>query len=338
VFFFVGPPGHGKSEFGEAIGRHVAPANFVRINCGNISDGKWGLFGSDPGYVGSGQSTDLSAFIRNHDGRFGVCVLEEFEKLGPDAREGLLHPFESGEWSNKQFGGSRPSDCSKILFILTSNLINVEITRKLEQENLPQKFAQEKDQSKKDGLRQDIVSLVTDMVKSELKKQKPVEFVRRIHVIPFITHSKLELHVIALQEQDRMRSRYALPPEGSRLVGSILLHFMENFTEHVIEDYDPLQGASSLKSPVGDSVDSIILSYAKQEKPPSDAWIFIGKYGGAARFSFSRPEPSEMGNKNSSHDSEMADIHPDSNSSNENPFPGWKPNSDSYFDCDPDAY
>eukprot|EP01124_Arcella_intermedia_P024268 TRINITY_DN4042_c0_g2_i1.p1 TRINITY_DN4042_c0_g2~~TRINITY_DN4042_c0_g2_i1.p1 ORF type:complete len:660 (+),score=171.38 TRINITY_DN4042_c0_g2_i1:216-1982(+) len=288
VLFLVGPPGHGKSEIGKSIGSHLSPADLVTINCASISDGKWGLFGAEAGYVGSGQSTDISAFIKKHDGRFGVCVLEEFEKLGQDAREALLHPFESGEWANKDFGGSKPSDCSQIIFIITSNLINEEITEKLMAENLIQLFAEAEDQETRRSIRNDILELVEGMVKTELKKKKPIEFARRVSVIPFVTLSQNEQRIIALNEENRMTNRYYKPPDEHRQVGNIYMKFSQGFTKKVIEDYDPLQGASSLKSPVQDQVDKILLEVQKRQPAPTVVYFYIGKYGG---FQFSFEEP-----------------------------------------------
>jgi len=118
----------------------VWPDNMVRVNCGTIVDGKWGLFGADAGYVGSHQKNEIAEFMQRHDNKFGVCILEEFEKIpGKDAKEALLHPFESGEWAIKGGITSKPANCSKIIFFLTSNLINKQITDKLISEGLVEK-------------------------------------------------------------------------------------------------------------------------------------------------------------------------------------------------------
>jgi len=166
--FLVGAPGHGKSEMAKNIANCLAPADNIIINCGTIGDSKWALFGSDVGYIGSDKGTELANFIESHNGKFGVVVLEEFEKAGSDAREALLHPFESGEWSNKK-SHTKPFKCSKIIFIMTSNLINSEITKMLESNGLIVQFMNETDVMKKKTIRKGILNKVENMVKTGAK-------------------------------------------------------------------------------------------------------------------------------------------------------------------------
>lgn len=40
--------------------------NSCRINCGDIVDPKFQLFGSEAGYVGTGEGTGLSNFMEAH--------------------------------------------------------------------------------------------------------------------------------------------------------------------------------------------------------------------------------------------------------------------------------
>lgn len=68
VLFLVGPPGHGKTQISEDI-MHVFGNDFIRINCGDIVDAKWGLFGSEPGYVGSTEGTGLANWMEAHNGK-----------------------------------------------------------------------------------------------------------------------------------------------------------------------------------------------------------------------------------------------------------------------------
>jgi hypothetical protein len=286
--FLVGPPGHGKSEIASSIGELLDPGDHVKINCGSIVDGKWGLFGSDPGYVGSGQGTDLSNFIKTHHGRFGVVILEEFEKLGNSAREALLHPLSSGEWANKESKPATPFDCSQIIFFFTSNLINQQITERLESSGLIVKLSAEKNSQKKSNIRSQIVKFVEDMVKEELIRRGPPEFARRVEVIPFIQLSPLEQKIIVISEQDKLTARYKKPPTGEIKFGNTEINFSEDFSDYVLKYYDKMQGASSLKDPVRRAVDSVLSS-----DHPESAKVWIYVRDGVVQKSFGKPPEKE---------------------------------------------
>jgi len=244
------------------------------------------------GYIGSDKGTELTNFIESHHGRFGVVVLEEFEKAGSDAREALLHPFESGEWSNKKTH-TRPFNCSKIIFIMTSNIINREITQTLENDGLVKDFMNETNVTKKRTIRKNILKKVENMVKDELMKRKPEEFARRITVIPFISLNIVEQRIILLEMEDKMIARYVKPPSGSRKIGNILIHFTNNFNENLVKQYDPMQGASSLKRPLLSEINQSVLEIKRQDTPPKEVWFYLNKYK-TPDFNFTGPEEEKV--------------------------------------------
>ena len=100
VLMFAGPSGHGKTEMAQGIASllqeiPLSPANSIVIPCGSIST-KTELFGLAGAYRNSHIDSALNKFIRDHQGRRGVVILDEFEKLDNDAQEGLLEPFDTG--------------------------------------------------------------------------------------------------------------------------------------------------------------------------------------------------------------------------------------------------
>ncbi len=100
VLMFAGPSGHGKTEMAQGIATllqsaPLSAANSIVIPCGSISTSTE-LFGLAGAYRNSHIDSALNKFIRDHQGRRGVAVLDEFEKLDEDAQEAFLEPFDTG--------------------------------------------------------------------------------------------------------------------------------------------------------------------------------------------------------------------------------------------------
>ena len=100
VLMFCGPSGHGKTEMAKGIAgllkeAPLSGANSVTIPCGSISTSTE-LFGLAGAFRGSDTDSELNKFIREHEDRYGVVILDEFEKLEEDAQEGFLEPFDTG--------------------------------------------------------------------------------------------------------------------------------------------------------------------------------------------------------------------------------------------------
>jgi len=290
VLFLCGAPGHGKTNLAEDIMNIVAPNDHARINCGDIVDAKWGLFGSDPGYVGTTEGTGLSNFMEAHNNKFGVVVLEEFEKLGNGAKEALLHPFESGEWSVKKPGKTISVDCSKIVFIMTSNMMNRDIVSWFEKTDVVTRYSDADSEEKKEEIRKWILKDVGDLVKGKIKAGQVPEFARRIHVIPFCIFSKRECQVIAESMQDEISSRYAQPPRGDRLIGNLKMTFSPKYTKHIVDNhYDSMQGASSIVDTLRREVSNVAMAVERKEPRPTHVWFFLHPRG-FTHYSFELPE------------------------------------------------
>jgi len=134
------------------------------------------------------------------------------------------------------------------------------------------------------------------MVKEALKRLRPVEFARRVEVIPFVTLTSFEQRVITLQEQDVLTSRYVRPISGKREIGNILYHFYPNFTQKIVQGYDPLEGATSLKNPIKMQIDTIVLEAARAETSAhrhEHAYFWVSKYD-AFQSTFEPPKNSEL--------------------------------------------
>jgi len=290
VLFLCGAPGHGKTNLAEEIMNVVAPNDHARINCGDIVDAKWSLFGSETGYVGATEGTGLSNFMEAHHNKFGVVVLEEFEKLGDSAKEALLHPFESGEWSVKKPGKQISVNCSRIIFIMTSNMMSKEIVAWFESTKAIQEYSEAADDDeKKEQIRKCIIKDVGDLVKDKIKSGRVPEFARRIHVVPFGNFSKRECHVIAESMQDEISSRYAQPPRGERLIGNLKMQFSAKYTKHTVDQhYDSMQGASSIVDTIKREVSNVAIAVERREPRPTHVWFYLHPRG-YTHYSFTEP-------------------------------------------------
>jgi len=126
VLFFCGPSGHGKTEFAETLSALIAGKgeHFKKISCESMRSATE-IFGLSGAYQGAAQGSMLNNFIRAHDGKPAVVVLDEFEKANDDVADALLNIFDKGEWQDKklQVGRSQTSkvDCNRIVWILTTN-------------------------------------------------------------------------------------------------------------------------------------------------------------------------------------------------------------------------
>jgi len=89
--------------------------------------------------------------------------------------------------------------------------------------------------------------------------------------------------------EDKLISRYVKPPVGSRKIGNILISFTDKFSNHIIRKYDPMQGASSLKSPLEEEINRSVLEIKRQDTPPRKVWFYVNKYD-TPDFNFTGPE------------------------------------------------
>lgn len=121
TFLFIGPTGVGKTELAKALAASMffSNKNFVRIDMSeymeqhNISR----MIGAPPGYVGFGESGELSEAVRRHS--HCVVLLDEIEKAHSSVLDILLQIFEDGRLTD---GEGRTIDFTNTIIIMTSNL------------------------------------------------------------------------------------------------------------------------------------------------------------------------------------------------------------------------
>ena len=111
-----------------------------------------------------------------------------------------------------------------------------------------------------------------------------------------------------------MAARYSLPPDQDRKLGNIEIRFTDKFTEKILEEYDPLEGATSLVSQIQQQINSVRLDAAKLPTPPKHVWFYINEYK-SLDFAFAKEKPKEPVEKKPVRASQAMDLEESSSSS-----------------------
>lgn len=133
------------------------------------------------------------------------------------------------------------------------------------------------------------LALVQEMVNSKLR---PIEFQRRIRIIPFLNFSKFEQEVITLQFQDTMTAEFIQPAANDRKIGEIEFHFDATFTKCLVSKYERRSGAAGLTRAVYNEIEKFFSDYSNARPRPEHCYFYYG--GRYLKRSWNPPDPSQI--------------------------------------------
>jgi len=126
---FAGTSGVGKTEITKIISEYITGVKPIILNMTEYSSssGVTGIIGVDKGYVGSEDSNELP-LDKLEGNPYQIVLLDEFEKADKAVQRLFMGIFDEGILKTKR--GSI-IDCSKAIFIATTNAGNKEVKRNL---------------------------------------------------------------------------------------------------------------------------------------------------------------------------------------------------------------
>ncbi|HEX6446963.1 MAG TPA: ATP-dependent Clp protease ATP-binding subunit, partial [Streptosporangiales bacterium] len=240
-FLFLGPTGVGKTELARALAEALFGSDdrMVRIDMSEFQERHTvsRLVGAPPGYVGYGESGELTEAVRRRP--YSVVLLDEIEKAHPDVFNLLLQVLDDGRLTD---GQGRTVDFRNTVLIMTSNVGSDLIAGSggavgfvTDQADAPGRSLEQR-------------------LQPRLRETFRPEFLNRIDEV--IVFRRLE------QEQLRQITELILEDTRRRLHGQdIVVDFTDSAVEWIAErGYQPEYGARPIRRTVQREVDNRLSS------------------------------------------------------------------------------
>jgi len=256
-FIFLGPTGVGKTQLAKELAENIFGDRdaLIRIDMSEYMEKfhSTKLIGAPPGYVGHEDGGQLTEKVRRKP--YSVVLFDEIEKAHPDIFNSLLQILDEGFITDSL---GRKINFKNCLIILTSNVGQ----RKASEFGAGVGFSV-------DDAQQKIQEESSSIVKKELSKTFPPEFLNRIdEVIYFNSLSKEDLIKIIEVELKKMYPRFE--EIGYKI--SISKDLKEKIAEI---GYDPKYGARPLKRLLQKYIEDTVAELAVQQKIKEGSKITI---------------------------------------------------------------
>jgi len=269
VMLLLGCPGHGKTYISRNAARSlVGKDNYTEVACGAIRDDA-DLFGSNLG-GGGGNNAPMASkgklieWLRLREGLDTIVFLDEFEKIkgltsalgweqSKKIYQSFLEPWQEGLLSDTSSRAGPKVDCSRVVWILTSNWGQEKIVTFAEKHP---KITQKVNEDDLAWIKRELIDKI--LTPEVLKQFKGVHsdvqaLARRInYTIPFLPFTEDERDVVADMEIRRKFQQWRTPAvlqgpkEERKLYGNLHLVHTPDFLEYAVSQYTAMEGASSM--------------------------------------------------------------------------------------------